>query len=50
MHNKEVKEFSLVIHTVVRKRGSEQLVGKNNDVVKSMQRHCTVEAVDAQRI
>jgi hypothetical protein len=40
----------LVSHTVVRKSGSEQSVGQNSSVVKNMQRHCTEDAVDAQRI
>jgi hypothetical protein len=34
-----------VIYEGLRKRCSEKPVGKNNDVVKSMHRHCAKEVV-----
>jgi hypothetical protein len=40
MQNREVKCFLLSIYALVRKSCNEQPVGKNNDIVKSMQRHC----------
>jgi hypothetical protein len=39
MQNREVNDSARVSYAVVRKRCSEQPVGKNSDVVKSMQRH-----------
>jgi hypothetical protein len=41
MQNREVQFFLLSSYEGVRKIYSEQPIGKNNDVVKSMQRHCT---------